>query len=502
MLPHSNYDSGRYLLYIEIQQVMKNTYLYFLAFLLTFSACRKEEVIQDEPIIEEEMPTEVEGLFVSGQITDNDNVMVAGAVVRFYQGGEQVGESVTDAEGFYDSADIPLVDGEEVTLAIEEETYTAKYKRLDPKEEGTREVDLRLINKDNAFLGHDDVLKNPGDTSLVKVFGTFTEKNGFPIDNAHVIVAWEFEVTSSGSLQVEGVYDLTDENGYVEFLVPVGEEVFFLALPSLETSLEIGSCAIFISEEEVNVLSWGLYWDNIGIITTEHELLEKENLDFDGTQYIFSGEFQNCDGSPVSAGEAVLSISYPVGQDTITKTFRTKDFGPNGEYSFETNLCEYGGELDVNLKLTNQDTFGTELLLENTPVGGMQFDTQQACDDFRLELLPCLLNINIGSDHSFALNFERIANPHPSFALAQVHDGIIGFNIFRMSDITLGINPIEELHIGWFGNDPFSFASYSTLTADVTKFSDGEIIGTISGNAETAELGTQEITGDFIVRYE
>jgi len=478
--------------------MMNNKYIYLLAFLLLLSACRKEEVILDDPSITIDPPTEIDGVFMSGQITDNTGAQVEGAVVKLYQNGELAGETITDENGLYSSMDIPLLNDSQITVAIEEEEYVAKYKRTEVTTESKQTIDLRILKKDGSLPGQDEVLENPGDPSLIKLYGTFTNADGTPLVDAYTILAWEFEKPSDDRLTFEGVTDLTDENGYVELLVPEGEEVYFLSLPNFENNQD---CIDYISQEEEDILDFGLYWDNLGVITEEQELIEQDGINLNLNNYLYYGEFKNCDGSPVESGEGVLTLSYFDG-DTIRRTYRTNEFGPNGEYSFDIDICGYDGDVDIKLKLTNQDTFGFNVALENTPLGGIHFAPFSACDDLRIVLLPCELNLNIGTDYSFTFDFERPPNVNPQFALATTHDEVMGFIIFEMDDIVVGENLISKLQVGWFGSDPYKFDAFGTLSADITQFSDGKIIGTIIGNVETAELGTQEVTGDFIVRYE
>ncbi len=271
----------------------------------------------------------------------------------------------------------------------------------------------------------------------------------------------------------------------------------------LETA-ETG-CLDFINAEQENILDFGIYWENLGIITLEQEIIEQDDINFSATEYEFTGDFQNCDGSPVSSAMGRLSISYPIGTDTIKRNFETTEFGPNGEYAFDVSICDYSGPLDIELHLTNQDTFGASLIVKDTPTGGMNLGTIQACDDERIRVVSSELNLNIGSDYSFAIDFESVVPADSSsFNLGGIHDDInSGFIIFKMNDIVIGDNLVSELHVGWpFSNEPFSFFSFDEITATVTQFSNGEIIGILMGDVETKDLGTQEVTGDFIVRYE
>ena len=479
---------------------MKIKYAYLFVIAILILSCRQEEVETGSPVVTVDPPMEIESAFVQGQISDNEGALITSAVVQFYQNGELVGESMSDDNGFYNSSEIPLQEGQEVTLAVAEESYVAKYKRTLLAEGAGMKVDLRLVRTNGALPGQDQVLENPGDPTLIRLFGTLTDVMDAPISDAHVLLGWDFESPSESELVFKGAYDLTDGNGFVELLVPEGKEIFFLSVPS---DFETGICIDYISEEEVNVLDFGLYFDALGVVTEEQELMEQEGLDFGTFSYVIQGDFKNCDGTPVSSGEVRMSVFYDDGSKT--RNFHTTDFGPNGEFSFEFELCDYSGPLDLEMELVNQDTFGTQSLIQDVSFPGSQLGSFEACDDLRPVLLTSTLTLNIGADHSF-----DIVSVNPPFAFDNAfgflarHEEISGFIAFQANDVELGDIVIDRLQVGWFANDPdpFSFSALGTLTADITQIADGDIIGTLQGDVETEGLGTQELTGDFVIRYQ
>jgi len=476
---------------------IKYAYLFVLAILIL--SCRQEEVETGSPVVTVDPPMEIESAFVQGQISDNEGALITSAVVQFYQGGELVGETMSDDYGFYDSSEIPLQEDQEVTLAVVEESYVAKYKRTLLAEGAGLKVDLRLARANGALPGQDQILENPGDPTLIRLFGTLTDVMDAPISDAHVLLGWDFEKPSDAELVFKGAYDLTDASGFVELLVPEGKEIFFLSVPF---DFETGICIDYISEEEVDVLDFGLYFDALGVVTEEQELMEQDGLDFGTSSYVIQGDFKNCDGTPVSSGEVNMRIFY---DDSRTRNFHTTDFGPNGEFSFEFELCDYSGALDLEMELINQDTFGTQSLIQDVSFPGSQLGSFEACDDLRPVLLTSTLDLNIGSDHSFDI---KSVNPpfsfENSFGFLARHEEISGFIAFQANDIDLGVNVIDRLQVGLFANDPdpFAFSAVGTLTADITQIADGVVMGTLHGDVETEGLGTQELTGDFVIRYQ
>ena len=53
-----------------------------------------------------------------------------------------------------------------------------------------------------------------------------------------------------------------------------------------------------------------------------------------------------------------------------------------------------------------------------------------------------------------------------------------------------------------YDRDILFFAQNGLLTLDVTSIENGYITGTISGSAETNELGVQEISGNLYIKYQ
>ncbi len=463
------------------------------------TACRKEEIIEDDPIVITEPPEEIDGTLFKGIVTDNDNALVSDAIVKVYQNGELIGETMTDESGAYTTAEIPIVTGPEVTFAIEEETYVGKYKRASSQDGLNENNDLRIVKKTGQQLGEDNVLENPGNPDLIKVFGTFTDINGEPLSDINCIIAWEFEKISDDKLRFDGLYDLTDENGYIEFLAEPGIQLYFFAAQFNGSA----PCSGYVSQEDENILDWGLYFDDLGVNDSDFEVFEQEGLLFEQTEYLFLGEFQNCDGTPVTGGEAVLKIKY-FDKDTVTRTFRTDEFDANGEYKFEFGLCGYDGPVDVDLSLVNQDTMGASISVTNVNAPGIHFAPQLACDDLRPKVVKSYMDVAIGDDYTF----ERIEFVHEpltvpySFGAGATHEDVSGFITIGIPEIELGENVIDRFDFGWFGNDPFQFNALRSLVYDVSSIDNDQIVGSITGEVQTRDLGTQELEVKFTINID
>lgn len=478
---------------------MKFHSLILLSLLLLATSCRKEEIIEDDPIVITDPPEEIDGTLFKGIVTDNDNAAVSDAIIKVYQEGELIGETMTDASGSYSTSEIPIAKGPEVTFSIEEEAFVGKYKRIASEGGQNENNDLRIVRKTGQQLGEDNVLENPGNPELIKVYGTLTDVNGDPLTDVDCIIAWEFEKISDDRLRFEGLYDLTDENGYIEFLAEPGIQLYFFAAQFNGSA----PCSGYVSQEDENILDWGLYFDDLGVNDSDFEVYEQEGLLFEQTEYLFYGDFKNCDNTPVTGGEAVLKIKY-FDQDSITRTFRTDEFDSDGEYRFEFGLCGYDGPIDIELSLINQDTMGTSLSVPNVRAPGIHFVPLLACDDLRPKVVCSYMDIAIGDDYNFnRIKFEHEPLTFPySFGAGATHEDVAGFITMGITEIELGENVIDRFDFGWFGDDPFQFNSFGTLIYDVSSIDNNQIKGSITGEVQTRDLGTQEIEAKFTINIE
>ena len=480
---------------------MKNLNYLVLAFIILFSSCRKEDIILEDPVVTQTPPVVVDGAFFSGRIMDTDGLAVE-TQMDVYQDGELVGTVSSDADGMYSTEDLDLELEKDITFAVENEDYANKYRRLNPTEPINENQNIRLVAKDINTLGPDNPLFNPGSADLVKIFGTFTQANGAPIQNADALVL--YDATLFGPDIYFGLFDKTDENGYVEFLVPNDEEIFFYCVPDREIINDI--CFATISQEEVfDVISPLIGFDALGIVTEETEIIEQEGIVLDKASFLIIGELQNCDGTPVTEGKVDLEVNYWQNGIYLTKQYTTTDFDENGGYLFDFELCT--DAIDVKITAETIDGFFADVSLNNIANGGFEFAPIKACDEDNGSIfLRSTMELAIGDDHFFdeiVFIHEPLAQPF-NFNVTGSHPET-GFVRFDLQNIVVGENPILQLVVDFLDNnpEPFSFsAANGELILDVGSIHNGVIDGSILGLVNTVGLGEQTINAKIKIQYE
>ncbi len=482
---------------------MKNINLLLLAFILIFSACRKEEIILDDPVITQSPPTVVDGAFFSGKVVDIDGLAVA-TKIEVYQNDGMVGTVSSDLDGNYNTQNLVLLEGKDVTFAIENENYANKYKRIKTQQTINENQDIRLINKSANPLGPDNPLFNPGSADLVKVFGTFTDKHGDPIQNADALILYDITIPGSEPKIFYGLFDKTDDDGYFEFLVPNDKELFFYSTPDRDN---VGPfCFTTISQEEAfDVISPLIGFDELGILSEDTEVFEKENLFIRQEDFTVHGDLLSCDGVPVNDGKVSLEVKYWSNGVQRTQVFETEEFDENGEYWFDFSICS--DLFDLKIVGETADGYFVSISINDVIGDGMHLAPLKACDENNGSLyLRSTMELAIGNDYFF----QEIVFVHQ--ALGQQNNFSVvgsnsetGFVLLDIQNLKEGENPIRQFVVDYLDNNPeaFSFnAPSGELIATVTSIQNGIIDGYIEGIVMTSGLGEQTINAKFEIKYE
>ncbi len=468
---------------------MKNFYITILSLgLLLAIGCRKEEVIIDDPIIITEPPTELEGAFFSGQVINKDGQGYQ-ATVEVYQNGALQGEIETTEEGFYNTVDITLEVGPQVTFAVREENFIEKYRRLESDDIVYKDVDLKLFSADNSTLGIPEEVENPGSLELVKVFGTITDKYGTPVSGAAAIVGYD-PIIFMGTLNIKHVFEPTDENGYFEVLVPREKEVFFLGV--VDARDEAYECWNFLNQRDTTIV---FPFDNLGVVLEDTEVIEDPNLSFEKIDYEVIGRLLDCNNTPVSDAEIKIKAEYFIAGELVRETFLTQEFDADGNFEIPFTLCETQEvKFEVEARLSNG--FGYKDSFTTSNQGTLNLDVIRACED--LNIRTTTLDLQIGND----VVLDDITFFHPQLEAPYSINSttlIEGGSVFLwFVEPQIGENRLDFLSIVSLGNDklPYDFSS-TEIRAEVTDISNGFINADLSGEVETTELGTQTITGQL-----
>jgi len=479
---------------------MKNTIYTLFALLLLLTACRDEQITTEPPIVTTDPPQEVEGAFFSGQVTNVNGEAISG-LIEIYQSGELAGSVISGADGSYNTLEIPLEVGSEVTFAIEEEAFVNNYRRIRSTSEPQIQ-NFRLIDSNINVNGSNVEYEDPGSDDLVKVYGTITDYSGVAIPDLYVTIAHDIIHNGGISWSFPGNYEITDETGYFEALAPKDTELYFFSFVHSELETE---CYPQINQIDTSVFG-PLAFDKLGKLTEDTEVIENPDIRLSETNYELIGRFLDCDGNPVASGKVEVKVSFLNFFDTWEwSSFETTTFGPNGEFSIEFDYC-HRGEVKVELLAESAEGFGIEdeYLTTTSDLAGDLGDLL-ACNN--LNWFTSYMNLHIGDDYSFEnIEFQNAAMEVP-------------FRYFVTWSSHPDLDPMffvtDELHLGQINvgisldyldqepMNPYTFSSeQGQLIADVTEIANGVIRATFSGEVETNELGMQLVTGDFTINYE
>ena len=468
---------------------MKNLVFLLLALVVMLSSCRKEEIELEEVITDTENPKEIEGVFFRGQVTDQDDIGVQTSI-KVYQNDLLVGELLTDTEGFYNTAAILLESGPEVTFAIEETNYLNKYRRLSSDVIFNDQFDLRLYDKGGFNAQIDKPLDNPGSVNLVKAFVFMTDSQGTPIENALLFIAHNLMESNDG-LVANGAFDKTDEKGYAEVLVPVGTNLYFHS--SIDANDFNFSCYSFFNETDTTFLA-GFPFEILGTQNENFELTERSNISLNKTNYSIVGYLLACDETPVLEGEVKLDLIYESFGSIIRETFSTNSFSAEGEFIIDAEVCF---DDILNIEISATDLEGSSIFLESTlQPGSTDLSTLVLCDSPH-----AIISLIIGSE-AYTFTYDSLF-PDPEYLHHYVTSFTnFGISEFAMNDIVLGANPVASLDLNLISPIPHPYgftANDNELVLTVSQITADKIIGNLSGDVETNEMGIQTITGEVVI---
>ncbi len=471
--------------------------------LFIFSSCHKEEIIIDKKDVIDP-PVEINNALFSGRII-HDNNGVAGADIYIYQNGEKLGKVVSDQDGYYSTKDFELEIGKDVTFEIKTKEYLTKIRR---------ESSDKIIYKNKNFVLYSsfsgafdyNLPEDPGDTNLVKIYGTLVDENGTYLQNIGCNSIWNVKKITPNEYTADGASDITDENGYFEILVPKYVYMYFFSFS------KDSECPQFININDVDTILFDFPLQEIGELVSDFEVFSKKNFVLNQVSVDLNGQFQDCSGIPINKGDVDITINTINSFNHIiySHAIHTK-IDNDGNFNISTKLCKEN-RLKIEVLVTN-DTYNNrlgqykEFTYQNEMINAGVF---MACDDynlydnklknFRIGNLYSIESQNVLKEYSHKMNFTKRKNIEKGIDFkgsASVYPSQkIIKSFIRITDIKIGINNIDYFEIGM--NRPWGFrAENGELIANVSKIENDFIYGTIEGEVETNGLGKQTITGDF-----
>lgn len=474
---------------------MKQTTLYFLAICLVLASCRKETT-ELEGTIDTSETTELEEVVFEGTIFDkNQNGLEA--KIDIYQFEEKIGTVNTDANGDYITQELFIAPDVDVTFDIYKEGFKNKYRRFSRNVGFYSKLNFNLVSVEDALGAPSQFLDNPGSSNLIRVYRTIVDVNGEPIPNIYCTVSYDHELLDQNIVSSRGGIDITDENGYMEVLVPKEEEFFHFAAPFFDDpNIE---CNTSFVRKDTSLFNSFLVRQYLGVLTEDHEITGTPDIAIHPTSYTVTGTLLNCDGSPVVNGEATVQATYATGFFPSAMSFSTTEFDADGNFQIDFEICSYGGYAGTLTGIGDDGESGA-LIFDGT-LGQTQVPELNTClnsiDD------DSFLDLNIGNVKTLSgIGFpQNLATESSILALGFHPDH--GSLSLSVAELNIGPNPIDVLNLNFIDPKPYGFNSQNgELTLNVLSIENDYITGTISGTTETEELGIQDISGDLYIKYQ
>lgn len=469
-----------------------NMYIFtvLLLFIGLFS-CHKEEIlINKKDVIDP--ATKVNNALISGRVIYDDEG-VANAEIFIYQKGMMLGKVVSDQGGYYSTEGVELEIGYDVTFEIKSTELSINYKRITIENQKYENINFIMFDKGTGNLKFSP-LPNPGDTSLVLVYGTLKNIYGDPIVGAFCSVRWGFYEVQGLSWKSEGINTVTDENGYFELLVNQDVELYFYSVLFIGNS----SCGSFLNFGEyspsTNPFAPKIY-QNVGKIYSDFEIMGRDDLEVEKSETTIVGKFLNCSGNPATNG--VIKHYFVTELENglrLYRQFNSRNIHFDGSFKIKNGTCHIG-EHFIHLRFINSDSLGTTIDIPYKK-GEIDIGTVRACDDFHNT--PSFMTIKIGDLYSsdkiplikekylkgLHLEGKRIINSTSYWLSKHVisDKAKLGENVFSLFS---------------FGNiEPWGFkAENGEIKINITEITTNRMSGTFQGEVETNGNGIQKVTG-------
>ena len=473
---------------------MKHYIILLLGTLIFLSSCRKESsIIIDEIDTTEE--TELEATVFSGQISDREENGLQ-ASIDIYQNENLIGKVTTDTEGKYITDDLFIEPNEEVTLDIYSVGFKNKYRRFSKDIGLHQDLNYTLVSNEDAVGAPVQFLENPGSKELIKVHKTLTDVYGQPVPNIFNSVSYDIEQISPNWYNSKGGFDISDENGYIEVLVPAGEEYFHSAAQFIDdTNID---CYNNYYNSDTTLFSNYFTQQYLGIITEDYEITDYPEIAIHPTSYSIDGTLLNCDNTPLTSGFATLRITYGEGTFPNVQSFPISNFDAEGNFQVDFDICNYGEYFGFIRGVGDDGQIVEYEFVGN--LGETTIPTLTTCGTVVLD--SSYMNLQIGNLITFNdINFPQNASTNSNISASGFHPDH-GNIILYLIHIGLGDNSITLLNLNFIDENPYGFRSEAELNLNITSIENGYITGTISGSTETNELGTQEITGELYIKYQ
>lgn len=440
---------------------MKTNLLYCLIILLSlgFASCDQEEIINEDPVIIIDPPTEVGYPVAIGVVTGEAGAL-EGATVSVFQAGILKGQTMSDEEGAYSTIDIETEEDEDLILVFEKEEYSAAYRKRSGESLKSSKLAVQLLTED-AVYGVSASISNPNADDFVSLSGYVKDLQGNG-GRGQVAVEWMDGSTYWGGTTA------TDDSGYFEILV--GKDVEVRVSIFADTI-----CFAYLTEEEVRIFL-NLQAEVMGPFSSDVVLADYTNAYSQGRGFEVGGQILKCDGSQTNFSSVSITVEDSDGS-SYTQVLDNLDAG---QFSLVEDEC-ISIPYTVSIVGTDQGSQRTTDTLTINVTDAIYVNNSiqlQACNDINVGSSSAVMTVG-GVDYTFNDIIARTENGN------LVADSLtLSYARFTIPNVTLGQNTIQGLDMASWDTGAYFKAVNDVMTCDVT--------------ALTSNSATVTVTGDFI----
>lgn len=436
---------------------MKHTYILFILIISIFflESCRKEEIIEEEPIITIDPPGEIQYPVVTGVVSNSGDPLPE-SNVNIYQDGTFIGKVLTDQEGKFNTAEYSLESDGKITLDISKTEFASAYRRRNVLDLVDTELEINLVSLDLFDIGTNP-LDDPGSEELFSFSGYIKDLLGQP-STGFVAVEWEI-----GNIY-HSYTTYTDLNGYYELLLPIDTE--------LRVSISDTICNNYLTEEEVTIFL-NLEAEYFGPFAGDVILPDYINPYSSEPSILIDGVVVDCNGNPNSGSE----ITFHFNDNETFDYYIVHSLDADGVFLFEENEClKLPYELTIYAYdyINNKTTDSLFYLIQESETM-ITLPSFAACNDGDLSLSEVIIESE-GVTHSFSQTVVRKENGH------LISDELtLNGATFRIPDVELGTNMMEDFSaLNWDTGETFVGVE-GTVILEITTLSDHKAIGSFTG---------------------
>ena len=444
----------------ENKKIMQRRYLLlFIIGLLALVSCRKEDIIEDDPIVVIDPPVLIEYPVAKGVVKNNEE-HVSGATVSVYQNEVFKGDVTTDIEGKFNTKDIPLEDGDVVTFEISKANFANAYRRRSIPSLQEEELYIDIISLDKLAIIPSPV-DNPGSSNLISLSGYIKDLNDEP---GTAMIAIEYELPNSqGGTTFYGDLFFPDLLGYYERLYPKDTE--------LRISVRDTICSNYLTAYDIKIFLH-LQAEIFGPFSSDHVIDDFINPINSIPHLGITGNLLDCDQVPVTFGEVKISI----------KDFENHNYIYNlsvddqGAFTLSENSC---WKFPYDLSIIGHDIlnsrFTDTIFYTITTSQTMLTETLTACNDGLGTFSTVMLEID-NTQYIYDQTTVRYENgdlisDEQSWAFAQ----------FTIPNAQEGTNTITNfVMVSWIDGNNYS-AVPGSVAVELTTMTNNIAIGTFAG---------------------